>query len=161
MPPTLSAFHERFEEICRTELELTPAAAWVLDPASSSRTGPAPVRLPGPLSPLDGVATHLAGELLRVFVYGAMPDSVRRRFGFAWSLADRATFTWVCATLRTLDPAVHRGALSALWPEGTPHLEPGTSDRIVVAGPNLRQRRAAAAEVPASATEPGPDPLPA
>ncbi len=152
VPPTLEAFRARFEEICRDELELTPAARWVLDPGSHGATGPPPVRLPGPLAPLGGLASHLNGELLRVLVFGAMPDPVRRRFAFPWSHADRATFTGVCGLLRTLDPAVRRGALSALWPEGTPHLD--GDGRIVVAGPASRAGRAPAGG-------PGGDPRPA
>ena len=140
VPPTLADFEARFEEICRHELELTPAVRWVLDPGSNPGARAEPLRLPGPLAPLSGVATHLGGELLRVLVYGAMPDSVRRRFGFAWSHADRASFAAACTALRAAEPAVGRGALGSLWPEGTPHLAPGDPTRVVVAGPNPRQR---------------------
>jgi hypothetical protein len=98
------------------------------------------VRLPGPLSVLNGLAAHFSSELLRVIVYGSMPDVVRRRFDFPWSHADRVSFVWVCGVLRSLEPAVALGALSELWPEGTPHPAPGDMERIVVSGPNLRQR---------------------
>ena len=141
VPPTLGDFRDRFEEVCRHDLELTPAVQWVLDPESNPGARTEPIRLPGPLGPLSGLATHLGGELLRVLVYGAMPDVVRRRFGFAWTHADRAAFVWACGVLKALEPAVHRGALEVLWPEGTPHLAPGSSTEVVVAGPNPRQRR--------------------
>ena len=141
VPPTLVDFEVRFDEICRHELELTPAVQWVLDPESNPGARAEPLRLPGPLAPLSGLATRFGAGLLRVLVYGAMPDVVRRRFGFSWSHADRAAFTAACATLRAAEPAVQRGALAELLPEGTPHLAPGDPTRVVVAGPNPRQRR--------------------
>lgn len=150
VPPTLATFRDRFEEICRTDLELTPAVQWVLDPGTNPGAQPPPHRLPGPLAPLGGLATHLGSELLRVLVFGAMPDTVRRRFELPWSHADRLAFTGVCATLRALDPAVRFGALSALWPAGTPHLAPGTSDRVVVAGPNPASGAATRTGTPAT-----------
>jgi hypothetical protein len=33
-------------------------------------------------------------------------------------------------------------ALRALWPEGTPHLDPSDPTRVVIAGPNPAQRSA-------------------
>ena len=155
VPLTLADFMARFETICRDALELTPAVQWVLDPRSNP-PAVTPRRLPGPLSVLDGVATHLGAEAIRVIVRGCMPDVVRRRFGFTWTHADRAAFVGVCATLRGLGPAVHRGALSDLWPEHTPHPAPGDPERIVLSGPNVRQRairRAAAAKAAADPTD--------
>jgi uncharacterized protein (DUF2236 family) len=136
VPLTLDAFRARFEEICRTELELTPAVQWVLDPATNPSARAEPVSLPGPLAPLGGPLTEFGSEVLRVLVYGAMPDAVRRRFGFAWSHADRLAFAGVCAALRSAGPAVRAGALDGLFPEGTPHLARGSSHRIVEAGPS-------------------------
>jgi len=46
----------------------------------------------------------------------------------------------VCGVLRSLEPAVALGALSELWPEGTPHPAPDDMERIIISGPNLRQR---------------------
>lgn len=145
VPPTLDAFRTRFEDICRHELEPTPAVQWVLDPSSNPSTAAAPVRLPGPLAPLGELATNLRTDLLRVIVYGNMPDIVRRRFGFPWSNADRAAFVAVCSTLRALEPAIRRGMLEAMFPEGTPHLDPSDPTKVVVAGPNPRQRARRAA----------------
>jgi hypothetical protein len=79
--------------------------------------------------------------VLRIMVFGVMPDIVRRRFEFAWSNADRAAFTAICGAFRAMGPAIQRGALSNMWPEGTPHLAPGNPAEVVVAGPNPRQRR--------------------
>jgi uncharacterized protein (DUF2236 family) len=141
VPPTLDRFHARFDQVCRHELELTPAVQWVLDPTANPGTRAAPLRLPGPLAPLSGIATHLGTELLRVVVYGNMPDAVRRRFGFAWSNADRAAFTAFCGTLRAMEPAIRRGKLESMFPEGTPHLDPADPTKVIVAGPNPRQQQ--------------------
>src|SRR5690606_35978991 len=61
VPKDYRSFRAKFDHICRNELELTPAVAWVLDPARNegASSGP-PVRLPGPLSVLDGILTDLS-----------------------------------------------------------------------------------------------------
>ena len=141
VPATYDAFVARFDDICRHELELTPAVSWVLDPEDNPSARGQQITLPGPLAPLSSWVTHLGSELLRVMVYGGMPDIVRRRFGFGWSNADRLAFAGVCAALRASGPAVARGFLAQAWPEGTPHLAPGSTDRVIVAGPNPRQHR--------------------
>jgi uncharacterized protein (DUF2236 family) len=149
VPPTWPEFRARFDRICRQELELTPAVKWVLDPTSNPAARGERIRLPGPLAPLEGLASHVGSELLRVMVYGAMPDVVRRRFGFRWSAGDRATFVAVCGALRAATPAIDRGALASLFPEGTPHRDPRDRATVVVAGPNPRQHRRAAPTAPA------------
>ena len=146
VPPTLDAFRTRFEDVCRHELELTPAVQWVLDPRSNPGSRAAPTRLPGPLAPLSGLADRLGTDVLRVIVYGNMPDVVRRRFGFAWSNADRAAFVGVCSAFRALGPAIRRGALAQMFPEGTPHLDPSDPTEVVIAGPNPRRQTRRPAE---------------
>lgn len=141
VPATLDDFEARFDEICRNELELTPAAAWVFDPRSNPASQEQSLRLPGPLSALDGVANYLGSEFLRLVVYGSMPDALRRRFDFAWTNTDRVTFAHVCGILRALDPAVKRGALSGVYPEGTPRLAPGSRTKVIISGANPRQHR--------------------
>ncbi|NLD78430.1 MAG: DUF2236 domain-containing protein [Acidimicrobiales bacterium] len=151
VPATYADFRSRFEEICAHELELTPAVQWVLDPASNPGTRAEAIALPGPLAPLSGFATSRATEMLRVIVYGNMPDIVRRRFGFEWTNADRVAFTAACATFRAMEPAVRRGALASLFPEGTPHLDPRDHTKVIVAGPNPRQRARKQSSVPTDA----------
>ena len=146
VPPTYDAFRARFDEIVRDELELTPAVAWVLDPTSNPGASSEPPRLPGPLAPLSGLATKVGSEVLRVLVYGGMPDLVRRRFGFPWSNGDRVAFAAVCGALRGSGPAIRRGFLADAFPEGTPHLDPKDPTRVVVAGPSRAQRQAREAE---------------
>jgi uncharacterized protein (DUF2236 family) len=143
VPLTYDAFRSRFDQICRHELELTPAVQWVLDPESNPGARSEEIALTGPLAPLSKLANHLGSELLRVMVYGAMPDIVRRRFDFAWSNGDRAAFAAVCGAFRAMGPAIRRGALSAAFPEGTPHLDvrDPTKTRVIVAGPNPRQQQ--------------------
>jgi uncharacterized protein (DUF2236 family) len=156
VPLTYEAFHARFEQICRTELELTPAVRWVLDPATNPGARSEPIRLPGVLAPLSGVADHVGSAALRVMVYGAMPDVVRRRFDLAWSHADRVAFAGICAVWKATGPAIQRGGLTALWPEGTPHLDPRDPTRVVVAGPNPRRR--GATEGPSDPVDPSERP---
>lgn len=139
VPLTLDDFWDRFHHICAHELQRTPAVSWVLDP-SNNASPPRQARLPGPLSLLEPLLAELGSDLMRVLVFGCMPDIVRRRFDLSWSNADRLKFVAVCATLQASEPAVHRGALSMLWPEGTPHLDPADRTTIVVAGPNPSQR---------------------
>ena len=152
VPRSLDAFWNRFNQICREELELTPAVQWVLDPTSNPGARSEAIELPGPFGLFNGAANHLGSEVLRLLVYGAMPDIVRRRFGFSWSNQDRLAFASVCGVLRTMGPAIERGAMAGLFPEGTPHLDLRDPDRakVIVAGPNPRQRRAD----PASTTPP-------
>ncbi|MCC5951158.1 MAG: DUF2236 domain-containing protein [Acidimicrobiia bacterium] len=139
VPATLDDFRRRFDEICRTELEVTPAVAWVLDPEKNPAAGGDSIRLPGPLSPLSGLATRAGAGLRRALVLGVMPDVVRRRLEVDWSNADRATFLWACGMLRSMDPAIRRGALGSLFPEGTPRTDPRDPTRVMIAGPGLRQ----------------------
>lgn len=141
VPTSLGEFERRFEEICATELEITPAADWVLNPGSGPGRAGDGFRLPGPLSLLNGLANQAGAEVLRTIVYGSMPDLVRRRFGFEWTNADRLRFLSICAALRAMDPAVRRGALSELFPEGTPRLAPGTKDTVIITGARPRQHR--------------------
>lgn len=145
VPATYREFRHRFDEICRHELELTPAVQWVLDQSTNPAATADPVRLPGVWSVLDGLVTNLGTETLRLLVYGPMPDVVRRRFDLPWSHSDRVAFTALCATIRAMDPAIRRGALDAIYPEGTPHPDRRDPTRLVVAGPNRRQRALAAA----------------
>ncbi|MFN8019199.1 MAG: oxygenase MpaB family protein, partial [Acidimicrobiales bacterium] len=111
VPPTLRDFEARFDDICRHELELTPAVAWVFDREANPASKAQRVRLADPLRALEPLATHSASELLRLLVYGAMPDVVRRRFDLPWSNADRAAFAGVVAAVRAAAPLVARGAL--------------------------------------------------
>lgn len=133
VPPTLADFRTRFADICANELELTPAVQWVLDPATNPGPSRTP-RFPGPFSILNSPAAHLSAEMLRVMVFGSMPDALRRRFEFPWSNADRATFSSLCLMLQNSGPAIRRGFLAQAWPKCTPHLDPNDPRRVVIAG---------------------------
>lgn len=145
VPRSLDDFEARFDQVCREELELTPAVSWVLDPTANPGARAQEIELPGAFAPLNGLVNHLGSEVLRLLVYGAMPDIVRRRFEFPWSNRDRAAFAGLCGAMRSMGPAIRRGALASAFPEGTPHLDHrGGQATVVVAGPNPRQRRAPA-----------------
>ena len=90
----------------------------------------------------SGLATKVGSEVLRVLVYGGMPDLVRRKFDFPWSNGDRVAFAAVCGALRGSGPAIRRGFLADAFPEGTPHLDPKDPTRVIVAGPSRAQRQA-------------------
>lgn len=160
VPLTLDAFEARFEEICREELELTPAVQWVLDPEKNPSARREEMKLKGPLAPLSGFLSTVGAEAMRTMVYGAMPDVVRRRFDFPWTNKDRLAYVAICAALQSSGPMVRRGFLAEAWPEGTPHLDvtDPTGTRVVVAPPNPKQHRrstsTAATEVSAT-TAPG------
>src|SRR4051812_49938787 len=51
-------------------------------------------------------------------------------FRSPWSASDRAVFAGACSGLRSMGPAIKRGALADLYPEGTPHLEDRKSTRL-------------------------------
>ncbi len=138
MPATLDDFKRRFEDICANELELTPAVQWVLDPATNPGAASTP-KIRG-LPILDDLLKRLSGDLLRVMVFGSMPDTVRRRFDFPWSNADRLTFATVCAALQSAGPAVRRGFMAEAWPKGTPHLDPTNPKRVAIAPGRPRPR---------------------
>lgn len=142
VPRNLDDFEARFAQVCREELELTPAVSWVLDPTANPGARAQAIELPGAFAPLNGLVNQFGSEVLRLLVYGAMPDIVRRRFEFPWSNRDRAAFAALCGTMRSMGPAIRRGALVNAFPEGTPHLDlRGDQPVVVVAGPNPRQRR--------------------
>jgi len=158
VPPTLGDFRARFDEVCRDELELTPAVQWVLDPSTNPGARSEEIRLGGVFAGLSGLANRLSSEVVRIMVFGAMPDVVRGRLDVAWSNADRIAFVSICSALQAMGPAVSRGALANLWPEGTPHPDPGDPTRVVVAPPANRRRDPADDASPApGASGPGAD----
>lgn len=141
VPATYELFVKKFNGICSDILEMTPAAQWVLDPGSNPGARPQRLRLPGPLGIFNSSATHLNAEVVRLMVYGSMPDVVRRRFNFRWSNMDRIAFINLCATVRAASPAIGRGALDGMWPAGTAHLSSNSDSEVVLAGDSWRQRR--------------------
>lgn len=139
VPANLDAFEARFEEVCREELELTPAVRWVLDPTKNPTAAPPRVDGSGPRAAVNRRLVALRSELASTVLRGCMPSVVRRRLDLEWTSADRARFALVCTTLRSAGPAVRRGFMTELFPEGTPHLEPGSRSRVVIA-PGTRQK---------------------
>ena len=119
VPVDLDAFEARFAEICAHELELTPAADWVLHPPEGAPSPPeAP--LPLPLRPAAPAIRRLRGENLRLVTLGALPDVVRRRFAIPWGHRDRMAFAATAMTFRSIGATVGPRAFDIFFPPDTP-----------------------------------------
>lgn len=91
VPTDHQAFARRFDEICRTELELTPTAERAVDMALHERVSP-----PGANPAVAAVAT----PVMRTMTIGALPAVVRERFGIPWSTADEIALAAVTRAVR-------------------------------------------------------------
>lgn len=80
LPPDYGSFCEKFDQVCRDKLEMTPAARCTLDLALAGKW-----RLPLVRSDFKDPLTRGAG---RVVVIGALPGIVRERFDLPFSRAD-------------------------------------------------------------------------
>jgi uncharacterized protein (DUF2236 family) len=118
VPVDLAAFEARFADICAHELELTPAADWVLHPpADAPRPPEAP--LPLALRPAAPALRWLRGENLRLVTLGSLPDVVRRRFAIPWTHQDRAAFAATATAFRTVGATAPQ-VFDVFFPPGTP-----------------------------------------
>lgn len=120
VPVDLDAFEARFAEICAHELELTPAADWVLHPPDGA---PKPPEDPLPLAlrPAAPALRRLRTQNLRLVTLGALPDVVRRRFGIEWTNRDRLALVTTAMTFRTIGATVGPRAFDVFFPPGTEH----------------------------------------
>ncbi len=91
VPADFRAFRQRFDEICRTELELTPTAERAVDMALHDR-----VERPGQPAAVGSFMT----PVMRTMAIGGLPPVVRDRFGIPWSLADEARLAALTLTVR-------------------------------------------------------------
>jgi uncharacterized protein (DUF2236 family) len=82
VPADHETFEARFDEICRTELELTPTAERAIEIALEADVSP-----PNMPRPVAAVAT----PLMRTMTIGGLPPVVRARFEIPWTLADELT----------------------------------------------------------------------
>ena len=82
VPADHEAFEARFDQICRTELEMTPTAERAVEMALAAKVSP-----PGMPGPVAAVAT----PLMRTMAIGGLPPVVRARFGIPWTTADELT----------------------------------------------------------------------
>ena len=110
VPRTLAAFEQRFAEICRDELELTPSAAYAINIAQQGRLGLPliPRRVMSAIRP----ALKQPG---RAVAFGCLPSDLRTRMDIPWSRADRRTLGLLAASMRTggrvVPDALNRRAL--------------------------------------------------
>lgn len=91
VPADEAAFRQRFDDICRNELELTPSAERAVDMALH-----ATVTQPG----RPAVVTAAMTPVMRTIAIGGLPAVVRSRFGIPWSLTDEARLAAVVLTVR-------------------------------------------------------------
>jgi uncharacterized protein (DUF2236 family) len=84
VPADHEAFEARFDQICRTELEMTPTAARAIEMALEARVSPP--GMPGPVA-------AVAAPLMRTMAIGGLPPVVRSRFDIPWTTADQLALT--------------------------------------------------------------------
>ncbi|MDZ7674867.1 MAG: oxygenase MpaB family protein [Acidimicrobiales bacterium] len=91
VPPDERSFRQRFDEICRNELELTPTAERAVDMALHSK-----------VESLDrpAVVDSLMTPIMRTITIGGLPAIVRKRFGIPWTMADEARLAAITLTVR-------------------------------------------------------------
>lgn len=80
VPADHGAFEARFDQICRTQLEMTPTASRAIEMALAARVTP-----PGMPAPVAAVAI----PLMRTMAIGGLPAAVRVRFDIPWSDTDQ------------------------------------------------------------------------
>lgn len=91
VPADEAAFAARFDDICRTELELTPTAERAVDIALYEE-----IDAPG-MSP---ARAKVMTPVLRTLAIGGLPPVVRKRFGIPWTIADELTLAGIQLTVR-------------------------------------------------------------
>ncbi|MHB8437968.1 MAG: oxygenase MpaB family protein [Acidimicrobiales bacterium] len=95
VPADYGAFVAEFDRVCRTELEMTPAAARALSYSIDDPSSPVGA------SALLRALTPLIEPPARSLVVGCLPSEVRSRFDIPFGAFDQAQFRALCATLRT------------------------------------------------------------
>ena len=139
----LDDFRARFDEICRDELELTPAVAWVLDPDDEPGAAPNRPRLPGPARrSSSGLAPSSGPRCSGCSSTAACPTSCAAGSTSPGRTATASRSPPCARRCGGSGPAIRRGFLADAFPEGTPHLDPKDPTRVVVAGPSRAQRQA-------------------
>jgi len=91
VPVDVRAFEQRWDEICRGELELTPTAERAIDMALHQRVAP-----PGMPAPVAAIAV----PTMTLLAIGGLPAIVRHRFGIPWSTADELRLLAVRQVIR-------------------------------------------------------------
>lgn len=108
VPPDYRAFLAKFDDVCATTLEMTPAAARTLEMALAGQWRPPLIR--------ENFRDPLSKGAGRALVIGALPALVRRRFDIPWTRWDQRRFRLVCGVVRQgfryVPKQVHRRALN-------------------------------------------------
>jgi uncharacterized protein (DUF2236 family) len=103
VPPTRAAFEDEWQRVCREDLEMNEAVAFVLHLLDR----PIRLELPGPLAALNpvlkrGPIAHVLKVPVRISAIGGLPPVVRERFDIPWSKADQRQ-------LELLELAIRKG----------------------------------------------------
>lgn len=91
VPSDEVVFAERFDQICRRELELTPTAERAVDMALHVA-----IDAPGVTPARAKVMT----PVLRTLAIGGLPPVVRKRFGIPWTVTDELILAGIRLTVR-------------------------------------------------------------
>jgi uncharacterized protein (DUF2236 family) len=103
VPPTRAAFEDEWQRVCREDLAVNEAVAFVLKMIER----PIRLELPRPLGALNpmlkrGPIAHALKIPVRISTIGGLPPIVRERFDIPWSRADQRQ-------LEVLELAVRKG----------------------------------------------------
>ncbi|TQM69652.1 uncharacterized protein (DUF2236 family) [Actinomadura hallensis] len=104
VPPDYAAFRETFDAFCAERLEMTAPAARSIEIARTEGIGAVPF--------VPSAAVRAARPVLRplgtLVAIGCLPESVRTRFGIAWSAREQRRFDRMAALIRASARVVPR-----------------------------------------------------
>ena len=95
VPADYRAFEDKFDQICRYELDLTPAGARTIDLGKKGA-----VDLPLLPPRVNRMMHFLIGPSGRAVLFGSMPEIVRERFDIPMSRLDRGRFRLIATAAR-------------------------------------------------------------
>lgn len=103
VPKDYASFRKKWDEICDNTLELTPAAASVIDKVNSGTVERRP-DVPAWMWKLGGRLP--ANELIRILAIGGLPNRVRERFDISWSDLDALMLKTIETTTKLSWPLI-------------------------------------------------------
>lgn len=98
VPETVDEFDEYFDHYVNDELELTPAAEWLL---RTFRAAPNPSTLSWIPRPVTAPVARLGGQAVVTYAAGLLPPAARNKLGLRWNRIDQVEYEAIRRTLRT------------------------------------------------------------